>query len=435
MLLRSAITKSSLALSLLGVTALFVPTVAHAQDHDIAIATTDTLSVYGDLRLAVADGERTWVEGGFGKLRHDGGAAGAPGTYRVTPELGEAGMVWQPRFGWSLSGTVVAIAQGGKNIEAGLSEAYLTFKPLSGGPVHFSARAGLMWPPVSLEHSGPEWAVTETITPSAINSWVGEEVKALGLEVNGKIEAGNHRLTATLALMDNNDTAGALLTFRGWALHDRKALAFRKQPLPTLNDVIQYGQPRFTHPVLDLDPGTLSRPGFYAKLAWDLPVPVHLEYFHYDNNGNPDAANASLEWGWRTRFDNIGMLAEPVANWQFRTQVLQGTTRMGPDDGGGAWIQARFRAAYGMVTRHSGNGAISARIDLFDVRNSGSVVLTDDDENGWAATLAARRNFGKAFSALAEFLHVDSRRDARLRDGLAPRQTQEQLQVALRAHW
>ncbi|MEI9926712.1 MAG: hypothetical protein WDN44_02075 [Sphingomonas sp.] len=40
----------------------------------------------------------------------------------------------------------------------------MTFKPLLPGPAKVSARAGLFWPAVSLEHSGPEWAVTDTIT-------------------------------------------------------------------------------------------------------------------------------------------------------------------------------------------------------------------------------------------------------------------------------
>jgi len=39
------------------------------------------------------------------------------------------------------------------------------------------------------------------------------------------------------------------------------------------------------------------------------------------------------------------------------------------------------------------------------------------------------------FTALAEFVHIESTRDARIRSGLSPKQTQDQLQLALRLHW
>ena len=153
------------------------------------------------------------------------------------PALGRVNAIWQPRFGWALTGTISAVAQDKDGVEAGLSEAYLSYKPLGGGPVKLSARAGLMWPPVSLEHSGSDWIVTDTITPSAINSWIGEEVKVVGFEGSIAGTLGEHRLTATAALFDVNDTAGALLAFRGWALHDIKALAFQSQPLPHAHSV------------------------------------------------------------------------------------------------------------------------------------------------------------------------------------------------------
>ena len=291
---------------------------------------------------------------------------GDPGhaDLRAKPQFGEAGVVWQPRLGWSLSGTVVALAQGhqgtsqGDKLDAGLSEAYLSFKPLGGGPIKISARAGLMWPPVSIEHSGPEWAVTDTITPSAIGSWMGEEVKVVGLEVTGKGRFGGHELAATIAGFDFNDTAGTLLTFRGWALHDGKALAFRKQPLPPLSPFIDAVQPRYTHPLLDLESGAFKRPGFYGKLAWTAPIPLHVELLHYDNNGDPLAANADREWGWRTQFNSLAVVADLGGARELRAQGLSGRTRMGFKIAGSDWIDMRFRAAYGMLTQRFARGSV-----------------------------------------------------------------------------
>lgn len=424
-----------LALAVLAAGQACLSATAHASDGGNAILSPETLSVFADLRAVAVNGETSWAEGEFGKLRYGGGRPGGSDDLGVRPEFGEAGLVWQPRFSWSLSGTVVGLVQGGDRYEAGLSEAFLTYKPLSGGPVRFSARAGLMWPPVSLEHGGPEWAVTDTITPSAINSWMGEEVKVLGLELSGRAQLGNHALTATLAGFDANDTAGTLLAFRGWAMHDRKSLAFRNQPLPELNEFIEYVQPRYTHPVLDVDHGFLKRPGYYAKLGWEPPIPVRIELFHYDNNADPEKANADLEWGWRTRFDNIGLVIEPADGWQLRAQGLSGHTEMGIEVNERYWVETRFRSAFLMLTRQFERGSVSSRVDLFDARNRGTELTAEDDEDGWAATLAARREIGEMFTALAEFVHIESTRDARIRSGLSPKQTQDQLQLALRLHW
>lgn len=417
-----------------------LPSTAYAEDGALDIVSPETFKLYGDVRAVAFDGETGWTDGGFGKLRNGGDDPSKRSELDVQPEFGETGIVWQPRFGWAFSGTVVALAQGGSvgggdRLEVGLSEAYFAFKPLGGGPVRISARAGLMWPPVSLEHSGPEWAVTDTVTPSAIGSWMGEEVKVLGLEVTAKTRIGGHEFAATVAGFDVNDTAGALLTFRGWALHDRKALAFRKQSLPPLNDFIEYVQPRYSHPLLDLESGLFRRPGFYGKLAWTAPTVLRVEALHYDNNGNPLAVNENLEWGWRTSFNSLGLVADLDNRRELRAQGLVGRTRMGDKIGGRDWIDMRFRSAYVMITQRFDRSALSGRLDLFDTRNHGSAVDGADDEEGWAITFAAKRELGKMFTVLIEYLHVASERGARQRASLKPQQAQNQLQLVMRAHW
>src|SRR5258708_7443766 len=94
---------------------------------DLRLFTPDTLDLTGDARLVAVDGERSWVDGGFGKLR-----SGSDGDrdFQVQPQLGNVNLVWQPQFTWSLSATVVGTLQGGQRTEAGLSQAYLSFKPL-----------------------------------------------------------------------------------------------------------------------------------------------------------------------------------------------------------------------------------------------------------------------------------------------------------------
>ena len=263
-------------------------------ESDFRLFSADTLQFTGDVRLAAADGERSWVDGGFGKLRSSGDR---DGDFHLKPQLGNANLIWQPQFTWSLSATVVGTLQGGEKTEAGLSQAYLSFRPMRSDKLSFSARAGLMWPPISLEHEGADWHVKDSITPSAINSWVGEEVRPVAAEGTVAATLGGHKLRATAAIMAANDTAGTLLTFRGWALHDRVTLAFRRQPLPPLEAEYQDYQASFTNPLLDVHSGFASRPGYYAKLSWQPPVPVRIDLFRYDNRANPEDVNVGSRVG------------------------------------------------------------------------------------------------------------------------------------------
>jgi hypothetical protein len=324
--------------------------------------------------------------------------------------------------------------QGGERTEAGLSQAYLTFRPMRSEKLSFSARIGLMWPPVSLEHEGADWHVKDSITPSAINSWIGEEVRPVAAEATLGASIGEHKLRATAALMAANDTAGTLLTFRGWALHDRTTLAFRRQPLPPLDDEVASYQAPFSHPLLDVHGGFAHRPGYYAKLSWQPPIPIRFELLRYDNRANPEDVNADLEWGWRTRFNNFGAVAELGSATELKLQAIDGRTRMGFEYEGRRWIDDRFRSAFAMAVHRFGAIGIAARAEAFDTRNRGSDVGSEYDDKGWSAMLAAKREWTH-FTGLVELLHVSSKRQNRLDVGLAPRQRQTQLQAELRTYW
>lgn len=416
---------AALGASLLGLACCVAPTRARASD--LELFTPETLSVSADLRAVGTDGEPPWEDGYVGKLRY-GDEAGL--------RLGNADLVWQPRFGWVVSATLTASAHGGPRGEAGISEAFLTIRPKASGPVRISSRIGFVWLPLSLEHEGAEWRVADTITPSAINAWVGEELRPLALEASASFPISQARVTATAALFTMNDTAGTLLALRGWALHDRKTLIGRAQPLPELSEDLEYLQPRYTHPSIYLGKSALPRPGYYLKLALALPAPVRVELFHYDNRANPEDLNAELEWGWDTRFDQIALAASLGASTDLRAQAIRGRSRMGyADPAGRRWIESRFRSAFALLTRRIGKDAVAVRAEAFSTEQGGTLISSQDDEHGWAATLAAHRALGPQLSLWVEGLHVESTREARSREALAPRQRQNQLQLMLRASW
>lgn len=397
---------------------------------DVELLSAESLTLTGNVRLSATSGEKSWVDGGFGKLASSGDGDGLS----LAPQLGEINLAWQPRFSWSLSATVVGTLQGGERPEAGLKQAYVSFRPMRSERHRILARAGLLWPSISLEHEGADWHVIDTITPSAINSWIGEEVRPLAAEVMASTAAGEHQLSATAGIFVANDTSGTLLTFRGWALHDRTTLAFRRQPLPPLSEVMSFLQPRFTHPLLDVGPGFAKRPGYYAKLAWQPPAPVRFELFRYDNRADPEAVNEDLEWGWRTKFDHAAAVVDLGGGSRLKVQALSGSTLMGITKETGIWVDNRFRAAFVLASHDFSNGGIAARLDAFDTSNHGSLVGSESDETGWAVTVAGHREWGPV-TGFVELLHVSSERADRALADLAARQRQTSLQAALRLRW
>ena len=50
------------------------------------------------------------------------------------------------------------------------------------GRVSWSVKAGAFFPTISLENDDLGWTSPYTLTPSAINSWIGEELRTIGSE-------------------------------------------------------------------------------------------------------------------------------------------------------------------------------------------------------------------------------------------------------------
>lgn len=385
----------------------------------------DTLSGVADLRLVASDGERSWTDGGFGKGRF-GGSEDL--DWKVRPVAAEATLAWQPRFSWSVAGTVVVAAQHEQDNPVDLVEAFLTVKPLPTGATRISGRAGLYWPQVSLEHEGPAWSVADMITPSAINSWIGEEVKVIGAEASVARAIGSGQLSAGIGLFGFNDTSGTLLAFRGWALHDKKATAFGLEPLPPLNAFMIRPQAPQTRPLIEID----TRPGFYGRVALRMAAPVALDAFYYDNRGDPEAVSSAQQWGWRTRFWNVGARIDPTPDLKILAQVVSGTTEMGIESVQGYWVETRFRSAYLRLSQHIGAVTASARYELFDTRERGTRMERAESEKGSAATAALSWKASERIELIGEAIRIDSERGVRARVALPARQKQLIVQAALR---
>lgn len=407
------------SLSLALCAALAVATTASAQSE---IFSPSTVSGQIELRAAAADAEETWIDGGFGKGRFgDGDGLTGDGVVNAVVE-------WRPRFTSRLSAVVDVEYQSDQERSVGVSEAYLLYKPLLPNGVRAQVRAGNFWAPVSLEHDGPHWTVSRTITPSAINSWISEEVAGAGIELAVRRDFSGHEVGLTVGGITANDTAGTLLSLRGWSLSDARATIGGYYDLPPMTPFITGIQPDRTTPSLELD----DRVGRYVRLDWRLPSSVAFNLESYDNEGDKVSANAILEWAWRTRFTNAGVVWRPTEDLEVLAQAMSGRTEMGYTSPAGIWVDVSYRSAYVLASRQFGDTAVTGRLDVFSNKDNASAFYGDTSEEGWAATAAVRRTLSPRVQVLAETLYVDSDRPSRALAGVSPRQTDLSVQAAAR---
>ena len=391
------------------------------------ILSKNVVTVILDGRVALANGERSWANRGLGKTSFQGTSDGNYKPFAV-PE--EADIIWTPRFSNSLSASISGAYQRHQENAFDLLEAFVSFLPSQKGPVGFELRAGIMWPEISLEHTtGGAWSTVNTLTPSAINAWVGEEVKVLGVEGTVRANVGNGMIGLTGAVFGFDDTSGTLLSFRGWALHNEKATVFGHFKLPPLNPFITHLQQHETRSFIEID----HRAGFYGRLEWRPNAPFGAAFFYYDNRGDPQAFKPSGQWGWRTRFANLGINADLGPKTRLLAQGMTGSTIMGFKTAGRRWVHTHFSSAYVSITQTvNDKAAVTARVEAFRTHEIGRQMSPQESEHGWATTVALRYNLSDNLTGFAEAFNVRSRRGVRANLGLDPFQPQTVFQLGLR---
>lgn len=377
-----------------------------------------------DVRAVTADGERGWRDGGFGKLRH-GNETGF--------NLAQAALVWKPRFSDTVTGYMVAQYTPDAVNAWGVEEAFIKWKPVPMSGLRYSVRAGQMFPPVSMEHDGAGWSVSRTLTPSAANAWIGEEVLVDAIEGSMQTTLKGHVLGLTGAMFTGNDTSGTILTWRGWALHDIASNRGSLLPLPAGQkgwaQIFNTGRQA---PLSDISAEIDGNVGEYVRLDWRPPAPFAVNLEYYANEADPEAMRHG-QWGWDTRFWNLGVQARPAGNVEVLAQYMNGTSVMGWRRADGWAFDVAFDTAYVLVMRELGDGArLTGRADYFAVKDRSWQTRDDNTEKGYAATAAYMRPLNAHFDLALEALHVVSNRPSRAYQSLAPRQAQTQVQLALK---
>ena len=314
--------------------------------------------------------------------------------------------------------------------EVDVLHAYLRYRPVSTGAWRWSGRVGAFFPPVSLENEGIGWTSLWTLTPSAINSWVGEELRTIGaggsLEPRG--EAGP--LPSPVAVFGDNDPAGELLAARGWALGDSTSGLFAELREPdAYARQLGASSPILYRPFDEFD----NRAGWYAGSAWHSNGGSQARLMYYDNRADPAAEEDYGDreiYGWRTRFWSAG-IEHRVGRLMLMAQAMHGSTDIEPAPG--FLLTTDFNAGYLMAAWESGRLAPALRVDLFQARQGPDALLSLPlSEHGHALTAALNWRPRPGLRLTGEWLWIKSVRNQRRLDQLDARSTQQQLQLSVR---
>ena len=384
----------------------------------------DTVSGWAGFRLGAASGERGWLDGGFGKLRY--GRAGE------TTGL-DGAIVWRPRLTDTLQFDINGQYHSDAAGQVSLGESCLRWKPVPTSATRYAFRFGRFFPPISLENDGAAWSATRTLTPSAINSWVGEELLVTGVEASMKTSLRDNGLGLTAGLFTGADAAGAILAYRGWALHDLVTGGNAAMPLPETPgasyEAIFVKQARVNRPGVEVD----GRGGYYIRGDWRPPLPVAVNLVYLYNPGNPAIVRRG-QYGWTTRIFDGGLTAAPDPADEIVSQYMWGSTKMGavlPDGRHPADIV--FESAYALLSHRLDDGTrLTVRGDYFATRDHSYARLYDAGEQGYSVTTAWLRSWSAHLSSAVEAVDVISRRGARSTVPETARQSQTQVQVSLR---
>jgi hypothetical protein len=364
-----------------------------------------------------------WTEGGFSRLRYaDDGieAFRLFGEYhgRITPTLRARVLM-----------DYVDDASGGVDF----TEAVIDWRPIPRSRNQHQLRFGAFYPSFSLENGDRGWESPFTYSYSAINTWIGEEIRPFGAEwsLRRRLDGfrSNHEVRAFAAAFYGNDPAATLLFWRGWALHDRQSrfndeLSIPPRPFTT--------EPQQLKPFREID----HRPGYYGGVEWRFARRALVQLARYDNRADPYAFSDG-QWGWGTHFNHLAVQVSLPAGLGLVAQRMDGTTdwlssalpngtRL-PDS---QYVQDDFASRFVLLTRQFGaEHRVSLRYDTFSIERPAAVpVLHSDAGHAW--TLSYRIEASERFSGGIEWLRVESRRDLLpLFYSTAPAQTEDQLRL------
>jgi hypothetical protein len=370
-----------------------------------------------DVLAVASDGTRSFLDNGLGDLRFD--------------EHHEGLQIDNVRFGYRgelaeiVHFTLEAVSYADpQSNPLDLTEGYAEIRPFPHGPWRSRLKIGAFYAPISMENRLQGWRSAYSISPSAINTWVGEELRTFGAEYDldwlGRQRGYDWELGLGGSVYGWNESAGQLISERGWAIHDRQATLFGK-----------IGQAN-SGPIADqrlLTAEGDNRAGYYVDGNARYLDTLELRALHYDNRADIGAYSVTRNnFPWLTQFDSAGIRWTPTSHWSAISQWLAGRTCVISQS-----VCWNFASEFLLASWSSGPNRLSARYDRFDtqqIASAGDEAGYGDHGHAW--TFAYRRDIDRHWSATLELLQINSRFPPRLDFGAPAAAVERELELALR---
>ncbi len=383
------------------------------------VAGAEEFNLGVDLRAVSTDATQSRLTGGLGALRYDDTQEGL--------RLGYVEMGYRADPTDTVRITAQAYAYGDHDVNMlDLTELYAEWRQIPSSNWRSRFKLGAFYPAISLENRMQGWRSPYTLSFSAVNTWVGEELRTIGAEYSldwlGRSHGHDFDFSLSGAAYGWNDTAGTVVATRGWGLHDRQSTLFGRyanggSPLP--QRTLFYD---------DLD----KRPGYYVAGAANYRGLLEMRAMHYDNRAQLVEAPHLDDGGWQTYFDSYGARWTPNDDWTVIGQWLHGRTYEDPGVPHNAWS---YNSEFLLASLLRGAMRYSVRYDRFEMQQTYSsyddfpVMLAD---HGHAWTLACIRDLNPHWSIALEGIVSESTAPLRVVLGQAAYAREQVLQLAVR---
>lgn len=313
----------------------------------------------------------SWTEGGEG--RFDAGAAWEDDRREVSVNVAQLGFDWTPARWFTLHADGVARHEpsGTGGSRGGVVQAY--FDVFTD---HVRLRAGSFWLPTSRENTDRFWNSPYMISYSALNAWIGQEVRPTGVDLQ---YSPNFYVTAGATVFRDNDTMGTALAARGWTSGSRLSVYDEDLPLPYDGTTTPFTR--------DLDGDN----GYAGRIRLQLPERAMLQVTRIDNRAELVPLIRGHE-PWRTRFDVVGAQWGITAPTTVAAEWASGWTAVGFPGGS---FTMDFETSYILLSHERGKNRWSARAERFSTGAHGGSARDRSREEGDALTFAWLRQLGR----------------------------------------
>ena len=393
-----------------------------------------TVQGFAAVRGTGVSSQPSWREGGFGRLTLGADDPDDDRTYGLA-QLHVA-LDWQPSpfFGAYLH--AVGRAEPGEvdGDDLGIVEAFLSAAVPAGGSGAFNFQLGHFILPTSRENVELAWSSPYTLTFSALNTWIGEEMRLTGLLAEYELGGdGRDGFRFGASIFGGNDANGALLAWRGWSLSDRLTGFDEIVPLPPTRSLADSGafapqKDAGTRPFgSDLD----DRAGWAAYARWRRSDRAVVQLTRLDNRG--DRGLYGGEYSWRTEIDMLGVELRPHEELVLAGEVLEGSTGMGRLDG--PHVQADLEAAYLLASWNPGRVRATLRWDTFETVDVDLSDAGGNDETGDAWTFAFFYEPRHDLRLGLELSTLDATRPAAAETGFDPDTGGDSVKLELRYYF